>query len=127
MIQEAAAGHSPIRVISDDTDVLLIFAHHLHAHTNNLPHTVQVPMEECSGSHAIIDVNEVVKHHAAVIPNLLGAHALSGCDIVSSFVGIGKAIVLKKLLTFTDSLSLGDPSASLDKVIDSSVNFVATL
>ena len=127
MIQEAAAKHSRIRVISDDTDVLLIFAHHLHAHTNNLPHTIQVTMEECSESHAIIDVNEVVKHPAAVIPNILGAHALSGCDTVSSFVGIGKATVLKKLMTFTDSLSLGDPSASLDKVIDSSVKFVATL
>ncbi len=27
MVQEATAGHSPIRVVSDDTDVLLILVH----------------------------------------------------------------------------------------------------
>jgi hypothetical protein len=62
-------------------------------------------MEGCSGHHAIINVNEVVHQHAAEIPNLLGAHALSGCDTMSSFSSIGKA---KKLMRFTDSLCLGD-------------------
>ena len=42
VVQEARAGHSPIRVISDDTDVLLILVNHLHAHVNSLPHSVQV-------------------------------------------------------------------------------------
>ena len=47
---------------------------------------------------------------------------------VSCFIGIGKATVLKKLMTLTDSFSLGDASASLDdEVIDSSVKFVVTL
>jgi len=59
-----------------------------------------------------------------VIPNLLGAHALNGCYTVSSLAGIGKATVFKKL---TDSLPLGDPSASLDEVTDSCLRFVATL
>ena len=35
MIQEATAGHSPISVVSDDTDVLLILVHHLHTHTDS--------------------------------------------------------------------------------------------
>ena len=67
-------------------------------------------MEGCSGSHA-------------VFLNSLGAHALSGCDNV---IGIGKATVLKRLMTFTDNLSLGDLSASLDEVTDSCLRFVAT-
>ena len=93
------------------------------------PQPVQVGIGEWQTAitHEEADINEVVKHHAAVYPNLLGAHALSGCDSVSSFVGIGKVTVLKKLMRFTDSLSLSDPSASLDQVIDSSVKFVATL
>ena len=37
-------------------------------------------MAECSGTHAITDVNEIAQQHSTVIPNLLGAHALSGCD-----------------------------------------------
>ena len=127
MIQEAAAGHSPISVVSDDTDVLLFLVHHLHAHVNSLPNSIQVTMKGYSRSHAIIDVNEVAQQHDAVIPNLLGAHALSGCDTVSSFAGIGTAMVLKRLMTFTDNLCLGDPSTSLDEVTDSCLRFVATL
>ena len=41
----------------------------------------------------------------AVIPNLLGAHTLSGCDTVSSFAGIGKETVVNRLMTFTPSSS----------------------
>ena len=69
-------------------------SHHQHIHILINCHTVQETMaEECSGCHAIIDVNGVVKQHTAVIPKLLGTHALSGCDTVSSFVGIDKANV----------------------------------
>ena len=95
MVQEATAGHSPIRGVSDDTDVLLTLTHHLHAHVNSLPHSIQVTMAGCSGAHAIIDVNEIVQQHSTVIPNLLGAHALNGCDTVSLLAGIGKATVFK--------------------------------
>jgi len=35
MIQEAAVGHSPISIVSDGMDVLLILVHHLHAHANS--------------------------------------------------------------------------------------------
>ena len=63
MVQEATARHSPIRVVSDDTDVLLILT---HAHVNSLPHSVQVTMAGCSGIHAIIDVNEIVQQHSTV-------------------------------------------------------------
>jgi hypothetical protein len=61
MINEAVAGHSPIKVVCDDTDVLLILAHHLYAHTNNVPDTVKVLMESCSRNRAVINVNEVVE------------------------------------------------------------------
>ena len=80
MIEESVGGHSSIRVVSDDTYVLLIFAHHLQARTNNLPATVKVTMEACSGRHTVIDVNAIVQQHSAVVPNLLAAHALTGCD-----------------------------------------------
>ena len=60
------------------------------------------------------------------MPNLLAAYALTGCDTVSSFAGIGKTSVLKKLEAFTDTLLLGDPSASMDEVITSYLKYVAT-
>ena len=84
MIQEAAMGHFPISMVSDDMDVLLILVHHLHTHVCSLPHSIHVRVEGCSGSHVIIDTNEVAQQHDALIPNFLGAHALSGCDTGSS-------------------------------------------
>ena len=36
------------------------------------------------------------------------SHTLSGCDTVFSFADIGKATVLKRLMTFTENLCLGD-------------------
>jgi len=120
MIQEATAGHSPISMVSDDTDVFLILVHHLHTHADSWSQSIQVMMEGCSRSHAIIDINEVVQQHESLIPNLLGAHchALSGYDTVSSLAGIGKAIF---------NSPLEDLSASLDEVTDSCLRFVATL
>jgi len=43
-IQEATMGHSPISVVSDDTDVLLILVHHFHAHANSWSKSIQVMM-----------------------------------------------------------------------------------
>jgi hypothetical protein len=92
-----------------------------------MPDTVKVLMESCSRNRAVINVNEVVKKHHKVMPNLLGAHSLTGCDTVSCFTGIGKTTVLKKLETFTESLQLGDPSTSLDEITASCLEYVATL
>ena len=127
MVKEAMSGHSPIQIVSDDTDVLLLLVHHLNIYLGSLPCTVRVFMESCSGNRAVIDVNEVVKKHKSIIPNLLAAHALTGCDSVSSLAGIGKAKMFNKLQKFTDSLDLGDPSSSPEDVISSCLKFVAML
>ena len=127
MINEAVAGHSPIKVVSDDTDVLVILAHHMSMHTNNMPGVTEVFMESCSRNRAVIDVNKVVGKHTKIMPNILAAHALTGCDTVSSLAGIGKPTVLKKLETFRETLKLGEPSDSLDEVVDSCLKYVATL
>ena len=55
--------------------------------------------QSCSESVFVIDVNEVTKAHRNITPNL-SAHAITGCDTVSSLPGIGKATVLKKAAVF---------------------------
>ena len=101
MIQQAIAESSPIRVVSDDKDVLLILTHPLHNYTIGLPSTTELSVETCCASQTVIKVNDVVKEHAANILNVLAARALTGCDSGSSIAAIGKATVLKKLVTFT--------------------------
>ena len=44
-----------------------------------------------------VDIAATAMKHLEVIPYLLAAHAVSGCDSVSYMYGIGKAIVLKVL------------------------------
>ena len=63
---------------------------------NNIPEDTQVSMETVSGSRTVMNINDVVKKHSKIIPNILGAHSLSGCDTVSSFSSIGKSAVFKK-------------------------------
>ena len=127
MILEACSGMSPINIISDDTAVLLILCHHLHACTGGIPVDVKLTMELCSDSLSVIDVNDVIRKHAAIVGNLLAAHALTLCDTVSSFEGIGKTTVMKKLQAYCNNIDLGYPDSLLDDVVRSTVKFVATL
>ena len=52
------------------------------------------------------DINATVRKHAKIIPGLLAANALTGCDTVASLYGLGKATVLKKLSEEDHDLSL---------------------
>ena len=84
-------------------------------------------MEADFGSRTIININDVVKKHSKIIPNILGAHALSGCNTVSYFFSIGKSTVFTKIYSFAEKLSLGDLSTSVDDIIKSACSFIATL
>ena len=108
MVQESVGGLSPIRIVSDDTDVLIIITHQLQPRTHNLPANVKVTIEACSGRHTVIDVNAIVQQHAAVISNILAAHARTECDKHSSMTTISKATVFKSLPTFNERLRLGE-------------------
>ena len=119
MIQEALSGSSPLRVVSDDTDVLLLLAHHLYHRINGLPSTTELSMESCSYRPTMISVNDIDVKHAAIMPNILAAHALTGCDTVSSFARISKTSVLKKLQTHTPTLRLGDLSSTQHDITES--------
>ena len=65
------------------------------------------------------------KMHAAIVVNLLAAHALTGCDTVSSFAGLGKTTVMKKLQAYFNNVDLGNPDSLLDDVVRSVAKFIA--
>ena len=46
---------------------------------------------------AMVDIDATVRNNMSIIPVLLAAHALSGCDVVASYVNVGKGVVLKVL------------------------------
>ena len=94
-IKEASAGQR-IKVLSDDTDVLVIMGHHYFNNTMGLADIDSVTMESTDSSASQINVKEVARVHSAIMPHILAAHALTGYDTVSSSSRIEKLTVLRK-------------------------------
>ena len=74
---------------------------------------------------SLIDIKATVQAHRSIIPGLPEAHALSGCDTVPTYFGIGKGTVLKNLIAAPNSLSLfGCLDAPLSDVVDQATKFI---
>lgn len=74
-------------VVAHDTDVFTLLVH--FKHTGGLG-SGPVYMESPQHQRRVIDIDLTVQNHMSIIPKLLVAHALSGCDTVASYFGIGK-------------------------------------
>ena len=72
VVHIAAQGIRCISVICDDTDVFLLLLHYYHQ-----------LMEGTTSQRTTTDIAATVKKHANIVPQLLAAHALSGCDTVA--------------------------------------------
>ena len=75
----------------------------------------------------MINVNEVMKAYRHVMLNLLSAHALTGYNTVSSQPAIGKATVLKKLLSVNGLTKLAVVLAQKKEITDSCLQFTAMM
>ena len=117
-----AKHHSgTIVVVADDTDVFILLLYHYLQENLTCPLFMTSPIQQ----RAVIDIKATVHVHHSIIPNLLAAHALSGCDTAASFFGTGKGTNLKTLVACPDSLTmLGCLDAQLCDVIDQSTKFV---
>ncbi len=49
-----------------------------------------------SHSRSSINIGATVAKHSGIGSQLIAAHAISGCDIVGCYLGIGKTKVIKK-------------------------------
>ena len=72
-----------------------------------------------------VDIRETVRKNNALVPYLIGAHALSGCDTVGCYFGIGKGKVVKLLRDGYILPSLGNINAELPDVVQESTIFIA--
>ena len=83
-------------------------------------------MESPIKDRVISDIKATAIEHGNIIPDLLAAHALSGCDTTSCYFGIGKGTIVKTLKTQNSPLSLlGDPNTNIEDVLKQSSNFIA--
>ncbi|XP_044174300.1 uncharacterized protein LOC122947134 [Acropora millepora] len=112
-----------VSLIADDTDVFVLLIHHYQNEGLTSAMFMTSPVQQRS----TIDIKATVEKHQAIVPGLLASHALSGCDTVPTYFGIGKGTVLKILNAAPDSLTmLGSLNAPLSEVVHQSTNFIAS-
>jgi len=90
-VSQVTAG--TVLVVADDTDVFLL----LLCYCNRGDITCKVPMTSPIEGRSFLDITASVETHKQVMPDLLAAYALTGCDTVASPHGIGKMTALKLL------------------------------
>ena len=122
MVAAANENQTSILVMSDDTDVFVLALFHYHAQNLTLPVYMESPVKERS----IIDIKSTVERHAEIIPYILAAHAVSGCDTVACYYGIGKGKVLKVLKSGLTLNAVGDIHAQTNDIIQETTTFVST-
>ena len=83
-------------IVADDTDIFVLLMHFKHAgRLGNSPIFMESPLRHRSS----IDIDLSAMRNCSIVPSLLAAHAVSGCDTVASYFGIGKVKVLKVIQT----------------------------
>ena len=123
MVAVASEGNKGVSVISDDTDVFALLLHFYVKHKL----TGVVIMESPVKDRITIDIRATANDNKHIIPDLLTAHALSGCDTTACYFGIGKGTVVKTLKTQNSPLTLlGDSDASFEDALKQSTDFIAS-
>ena len=74
-----------IKVFSDDTDVFVLLVHY---YTDKKLTATLIMEPTCQGCSSV-NIGSTVAKHRSIAPHLLSAHALTGCDTVASYFGIG--------------------------------------
>ena len=119
-VHSARCGSSAIRVVSDDTDVFVLLCHFYLEEKL----TCDLVMASTS-TRRLIDVRETVQKHKDILPDLMAAHSLSGCDTVSGMYGIGKGKVIKVLRSGTNLRLLGKENVPVKDLLTEAYEFVA--
>ena len=114
-------GAECLSVMTDDIDVYILLLHYYNQKELNIPMFMESPVH----GRQTIDIRATAKEHDNILPNLLAAHGLSGCDTVAPCYGIGKMKILKTLKQGNHSLScLGVSNANWPDVVKQAPSFM---
>lgn len=101
--------------------MFVLLLHHYQQARLDVSVTMESPIQE----RAIVDIKSTLAKHAQIVKNILQAHAISGCDTVASYFGLGKGSVIKVLKAGYDLSALGDMNAPFDQVINQATAFIS--
>ena len=114
-------GAECLSIMADDTNVYILLLHYYNQKELNIP----MFMDSSVHGRQTIDSRATAKEHANILPNLLAAHGLSGCDTIAPCYGIGKMKIFKTLKQRNHSLScLGDSNANWPDVVKQAISFM---
>ena len=113
-------GATCVKVIIDDTDVFVLL---LHFYIEQSLSTT-VFLEGTGSNRNVFDIGKTAEKQKDVVPSLLAAHALSGCDSVPKLCGLGKKSVYF-LLQKHPLQHLREASADISDVIQERITFIA--
>lgn len=77
-------------VVADDTDVFILLLHFCH----HQGISCRVLMQPSAGGRSVVDISATAEKHKDILPAVLSAHAITGCNTVAATFGIGKLTTL---------------------------------
>ncbi len=121
--QVAEVKAKKVLVVADDIDILVLLLH--FCCQGDIPASTSVLMVSPIRGRAVIDINATVDLHRDIIPDMLAAHGLTGCDTVATYFGIGKAAVLRVLASGVHALTyVVDTSRILSEITAQATPFI---
>ncbi|MES9884531.1 MAG: hypothetical protein ABW185_27110 [Sedimenticola sp.] len=121
VVHLASSGTDHIRVVCDDTDVFVLLCHHYDL----LNLSCKLTMAGTSQGRTVVDIPETVDKESEIVPHLLAAHAVSGCDTVSYLFGIGKGTVIKTLKAGRKLELMGHVDSEVKDIVAEATTFIA--
>ena len=106
-------------VVAEDTDVYILLLYYYQAESLSIP----MKMKSTQTGRAFIDIAATGRKLGDLVPELLPAHALTGCDTVPMCHGIGKSKMLRTVKAKKYSLSLLG-NACMEDVINQAMAFM---
>ena len=110
-----------VSVVSDNTDVFVLLVYfYWELNLKN-----EILMRSTGEDRTLIDIGTTVIRNMGIVPSLVAAHALSGCDTVAPYCGIGKLTVVKKLRDGAQLNAIGDISADIETATEQAMLFIS--
>ena len=72
-----------------------------------------------------MDIKSTLAKHSQIVKNLLPAHAISGCNTVVSYYGLGKGFVIKVLKAGYELSAIGNVDAPFKQVLNQATAFIS--
>ena len=121
--QVAELKAKQLLVVADDTDICILLLH--LCCQGDIPASTSILMVSPIRGHAVIDINATVDLPHDIIPDLLAAYGLTGCDTVATYIGIGKDAALRVVTSGVHAITyVGDTSRILSEITAQATPFI---